>query len=169
MRVELPKEKVFPMPFRFWLILAVSIILPFFSGMHPAIFVFWLIGLWGVTARRGTTLRSADQKMFRYYSIYGIPLGSWEPIIPNAAVVILGEQQSVRQTSYAGVMRYQEREGVTLYLVNASHRVKLMLARVASRDELDPYLKVLEEEFNLKLVRFSPAISAKTKARRKRG
>tara|TARA_B110001452_G_scaffold37574_1_gene28764 strand:+ start:28672 stop:29082 length:411 start_codon:yes stop_codon:yes gene_type:complete len=136
--------------------------------MHPAIFVFWLIGLWGVTARRGTTLRSADQKMFRYYSIYGIPLGSWEPIIPNAAVVILGEQQSVRQTSYAGVMRYQEREGVTLYLVNASHRVKLMLARVASRDELDPYLKVLEEEFNLKLVRFSPAISAKTKARRKR-
>ena len=168
MRVELPKEKVFPMPFRFWLILAVSIILQFFSGMHPAIFVFWLIGLWGVTARRGTTLRSADQKMFRYYSIYGIPLGSWEPIIPNAAVVILGEQQSVRQTSYAGVMRYQEREGVTLYLVNASHRVKLMLARVASRDELDPYLKVLEEEFNLKLVRFSPAISAKTKARRKR-
>ena len=168
MRVELPKEKVFPMPFRFWLILAVSIILPFFSGMHPAIFVFWLIGLWGVTARRGTTLRSAGQKMFRYYSIYGIPLGSWEPIIPNAAVVILGEQQSVRQTSYAGVMRYQEREGVTLYLVNASHRVKLMLARVASRDELDPYLKVLEEEFNLKLVRFSPAISAKTKARRKR-
>ena len=124
MRVELPKEKVFPMPFRFWLILAVSIILPFFSGMHPAIFVFWLIGLWGVTARRGTTLRSADQKMFRYYSIYGIPLGSWEPIIPNAAVVILGEQQSVRQTSYAGVMRYQEREGVTLYLVNASSQSK---------------------------------------------
>ena len=156
------------MPFRFWLILAVSIILPFFSGMHPAIFVFWLIGLWGVTARRGTTLRSADQKMFRYYSVYGIPLGSWEPIVPNAAVVILGEQQSVRQTSYAGVMRYQEREGFALYLVNGSHREKVLLARVAVRDELDAYVKVLEEEFNLKLVRFSPAISAKTKARRKR-
>jgi len=168
MRVELPKEKVFPMPFRFWLILAVSIILPFFSGMHPAIFVFWLIGLWGVTARRGTTLRSADQKMFRYYSVYGIPLGSWEPIVPNAAVVILGEQQSVRQTSYAGVMRYQEREGFALYLVNGSHREKVLLARVAVRDELDAYVKVLEEEFNLKLVRFSPAISAKTKGRRKR-
>jgi hypothetical protein len=156
------------MPFRFWLILAVSIILPIFSGMHPAIFVFWLIGLWGVTARRGTTLRSADQKMFRYYSVYGIPLGSWEPIVPNAAVVILGEQQSVRQTSYAGVMRYQEREGFALYLVNGSHREKVLLARVAVRDELDAYVKVLEEEFNLKLVRFSPAISAKTKARRKR-
>ena len=156
------------MPFRFWLILAVSIILPIFSGMHPAIFVFWLIGLWGVTARRGTTLRSADQKMFRYYSVYGIPLGSWEPIVPNAAVVILGEQQSVRQTSYAGVMRYQEREGFALYLVNGSHREKVLLARVAVRDELDAYVKVLEEEFNLKLVRFSPAISAKTKGRRKR-
>ena len=168
MRVELPKEKVFPMPFRFWLILAVSIILPFFSGMQPAIFVFWLIGLWGVTARRGTTLRSADQKMFRYYSVYGIPLGSWEPIVPNAAVVILGEQQSVRQTSYAGVMRYQEREGFALYLVNVSHREKVLLARVIRRDELDAYVKVLEEEFNLKLVRFSPAISAKTKGRRKR-
>ena len=168
MRVELPKEKVFPSPFRFWLILAVSIILPFFSGMHPAIFVFWLIGLWGVTARRGTTLRSADQKMFRYYSVYGIPLGSWEPIVPNAAVVILGEQQSVRQTSYAGVMRYQEREGFALYLVNVSHREKVLLARVIRRDELDAYVKVLEEEFNLKLVRFSPAISAKTKGRRKR-
>ena len=156
------------MPFRFWLILAVSIILPFFSAMHPAIFVFWLIGLWGVNARRGTTLRSADQKMFRYYSVYGIPLGSWEPIVPNAAVVILGEQQFVRQTSYAGVMRYQEREGFALYLVNASHREKVLLARVLRRDELDAYVKVLEEEFNLKLVRFSPAISAKTKGRRKR-
>jgi len=109
-----------------------------------------------------------DQKMFRYYSVYGIPLGSWEPLVPNAAVVILGEQQSVRQTSYAGVMRYQEREGVALYLVNASHREKVLLARVARRDELDPYVKVLEEEFNLKLVKYSPAISAKTKARRKR-
>ncbi|MDA9367657.1 hypothetical protein OAQ90_00545 [Schleiferiaceae bacterium] len=168
MRVELPKEKVFPMPFRFWLILTVSIILPFFSGMHPAIFVFWLIGLWGVTARRGTTLRSTDQKMFRYYSVYGIHLGSWEPITPNAGVVVLGEQQSVRQTSYAGVMRYQEHTGVALYLVNASHREKVLLARVVKRDELDPYVKVLEEEFKLKLVRFSPAISAKTKARRKR-
>ncbi|MDA9217666.1 hypothetical protein N9O65_00180 [Schleiferiaceae bacterium] len=168
MRVELPKEKVFPMPFRFWLILTVSIILPFFSGMHPAIFVFWLIGLWGVTARRGTTLRSTDQKMFRYYSVYGIHLGSWEPITPNVGVVVLGEQQSVRQTSYAGVMRYQEHTGVALYLVNASHREKVLLARVVKRDELDPYVKVLEEEFKLKLVRFSPAISAKTKARRKR-
>ena len=168
MRVELPKEKVFPRPFRFWLILAVSIILPFFSGMHPAICVFWLTGLCGVTARRGTTLRRADQKMFRYYSVYGIPLGSWEPIVPNVAVVILGEQQSVRQTSYAGVMRYQEREGIALYLVNASHREKVLLARVAVRDELDSYVKVLEEEFSLKLVRYSPAISAKTKARRKR-
>ena len=168
MRVELPKEKVFPMPFRFWLILAVSIILPFFSGMHPAIFVFWLIGLWGVIVQRGSTLRSADQKMFRYYSVYGIPLGSWEPIEPNAAVVILGEQQSVRQTSYAGVMRYQEREGFALYVVNASHREKVLLARAAVSDELDVDVKVLEEEFNLKLVRYSPAISAKTKARRKR-
>ena len=168
MRVELPKEKVFPMPFRFWLILAVSIIVPFLSGMHPAIFVFWLIGLWGVTARRGTILRSADQKMFRFYSVYGIPLGSWEPIIPNAGVVVLGEQQSVRQISYAGVMRYQEHTGFALYLVNESHREKVLLARVVRRDELDPYVKVLEEEFKLKLVRFSPAISAKTKARRKR-
>ncbi|MDG1055170.1 MAG: hypothetical protein P8O82_02375, partial [Schleiferiaceae bacterium] len=89
-------------------------------------------------------------------------------IVPNAAVVILGEQQSVRQTSYAGVMRYQEREGFALYVVNASHREKVLLARAAVRGELDVYVKVLEEEFNLKLVRYSPAISAKTKARRKR-
>lgn len=168
MRVELPKEKVFPMPFRFWLILAVSVLVPFFSGMHPAIFVFWFIGLWGVTARRGTVLRSEDQKMFRYYSVYGIPLGSWEPIIPNAGVVVLGEQQAIRQTSYAGVMRYQEQAGYALYLINESHREKVLLARVARRDELNPYMKELEEEFNLKLVRFAPAISAKTKARRKR-
>jgi hypothetical protein len=65
-------------------------------------------------------------------------------------------------------MRYQEHTGFALYLVNESHREKVLLARVVRRDELDPYVKVLEEEFKLKLVRFSPAISAKTKARRKR-
>ena len=168
MRIELPTERVFTMPFRFWLILVVSVIVPFFSGLHPAIFVFWLIGIWGITARRGTTLRSEDQKMFRYYAVYGIPLGIWEPIQPNAAVVLLGERQSVRQSSYAGVMRYQQQEGFALYLVNKSHREKILLARTARKEELDPFIKALEEEFNLKLERFSPAISAKTRARRKR-
>ena len=95
-------------------------------------------------------------------------MGSWEDIQPNAAVVALDEQQSVRQTSYGGTIRYQESQECVLYLVNVAHREKVKIAKVSSRAELDPYLPILENEFNLKLVKFSPAISAKTKARRKR-
>ncbi len=76
---------------------------------------------------------------------------------------------AVRSTNQLrGSYALSRKRGLALYLVNASHREKVLLARVARRDELDPYVKVLEEEFKLKLVKYSPAISAKTKARRKR-
>ena len=100
MRVELPKEKVFPMPFRFWLILIVSIILPFFSGMHPAIFVFWLIGLWGLTARRGTTLCSTDQKMFR--TAKGSTTSRGQPPKPNQPKNENCRMHSTKEWEYNG-------------------------------------------------------------------
>ena len=89
MKLELPKEKVFPMPFRFWVIVAVAFLIMAINGWHPVIVPLVMFGCWGITARRGTVLRSEDQKMFRYYSVYGIPMGSWEDIQPNAAVVAL--------------------------------------------------------------------------------
>jgi hypothetical protein len=52
-------------------------------------------------------------------------------------------------------------------LVNGTHREKVKIAKVSSRAELDPYLPILENEFNLKLVKFSPVVSAKTSARRR--
>jgi hypothetical protein len=164
MKLELPKEKVFPMPFRFWVIVAVALVILMVNGWHPVLVPLVMFGFWGITASRGTVMRSEDQKMFRYYSVYGIPMGSWEDIQPNAAVVALDEQQSVRQTSYGGTMRYQESQECVLYLVNGTHREKVKIAKVSSRAELDPYLPILENEFNLKLVKFSPAISAKTSA-----
>ena len=167
MKLELPYEKVFPMPFRFWVIVAVAFVIMAINGWHPVIVPLVMFGCWGITARRGTVMRSEDQKMFRYFSVYGIPMGSWEDIRPNAAVVALDEQQSVRQTSYGGTMRYQESQECVLYLVNGTHREKVKIAKVSSRVELDPHLPILEKEFNLKLVKFSPAVSAKTSVRRR--
>ena len=105
--------------------------------------------------------------MFRYYSVYMIPMDRWEEITPNDAVVALDEQQSVRQTSYGGTMGYQESQKSVLFLVNGTHREKVKIAKVSSRVELDPHLPILEQEFNLKLVKFSPVVSAKTSARRR--
>ena len=155
------------MPFRFWVIVAAALMILGLNGWHPVVLVFALFGFWGITASRGTVLRSEDQKMLRYYSVYGIPMGSWEEIKPNAAVVALDEQQSVRQTSYGGTMRYQESQECVLYLVNGTQREKVKIAKVSSRAELDPHLPILEKEFNLKLVKYAPAVSAKTSARRR--
>tara|TARA_B100001939_G_C16924379_1_gene610875 strand:+ start:329 stop:838 length:510 start_codon:yes stop_codon:yes gene_type:complete len=167
MKLELPKEKVFPMPFRFWVIVAVALVILVVNGWHPVLFPLVMFGFWGITASRGTVLRSEDQMMFRYYSVYGISMGSWEEIKPNAAVVALDEQHSVRQTSYGGTMRYQESQECVLHLVNGTHREKVKIAKVSSREELTPYLPILEQEFNLKLVKFSPVVSAKTSARKR--
>ena len=167
MKLELPKEKVFPMPFRFWVIVAVAFVILAVNGWHPVLFPLVMFGFWGITASRGTVLRSEDQMMFRYYSVYGIPMGSWEEIKPKAAVVALDEQHSVRQTSYGGTMRYQESQESVLYLVNGTHREKVKIAKVSLRKELTPHLPILEQEFNLKLVKFSPVVSAKTSARKR--
>jgi len=155
------------MPFRFWVIVAVALVILVVNGWHPVLFPLVMFGFWGITASRGTVLRSEDQMMFRYYSVYGISMGSWEEIKPNAAVVALDEQYSVRQTSYGGTMRYQESQESVLYLVNGTHREKVKIAKVSSREELTSYLPILEQEFNLKLVKFSPVVSAKTSARKR--
>ena len=155
------------MPFRFWVIVAVAFVILAVNGWHPVLFPLVMFGFWGITASRGTVLRSEDQMMFRYYSVYGIRMGSWEEIKPKAAVVALDEQHSVRQISYGGTMRYQESQESVLYLVNGTHREKVKIAKVSSRKELTPHLPILEQEFNLKLVKFSPVVSAKTSARKR--
>ena len=77
MKLELPKEKVFPMPSRFWVIVAVALVILMVNGWHPVLVPLAMFGFWGITASRGTVMRGEDQKMFRYYSVYGIPMGSW--------------------------------------------------------------------------------------------
>ena len=67
MKLELPKEKVFPMPFRFWVIVAVALVILMVNGWHPVLVPLAMFGFWGITASRGTVMRGEDQKMFRYY------------------------------------------------------------------------------------------------------
>lgn len=53
MKLELPKEKVFPMPFRFWVIVAVAAVILMVNGWHPVLVPLVMFGFWGITASRG--------------------------------------------------------------------------------------------------------------------
>ena len=60
MKLELPKEKVFPMPFRFWVIVAVALVILVVNGWHPVLFPLVMFGFWGITACRNIIELEAD-------------------------------------------------------------------------------------------------------------
>jgi hypothetical protein len=167
MLLKLPKERVFRLSLRFRIVIGVSVIAFIVTGEYPVL-LLGFIGLWGLTAKRGVVLRSEDGKMKRFYEVFGLTFGQWESIKPNKALVMLQEDYSISQESFAGNMRFEEGKAYSLYLVNETHRKKVKLATVIEKSSLDEPLEDLEEHFNLKLVKYAPAISARTRALKNR-
>ncbi|MEY2963494.1 MAG: hypothetical protein RL754_755 [Bacteroidota bacterium] len=167
MVVSFDQGKVFGGSFRFYLAMAAAVYGYVQTG-HNAAFVFLVILLAGVSARRGTDFNAERQQMRRYFKVFGVKFGPWEAIEPNSGVVVLKQRYRGRIFGFGGQAGGTEFERFDLFLVDESHRVKVPVGQTKDRASWDSLLEDLDRGFNLKLQTYSPAISAATRARKRR-
>ena len=159
--------KIFRHSLRFWLLLVISLAGILLTGQFFAL-LFTLLAVWGLTATRGVLLRASDRYMKRYYGVFGLKFGTWETLEGHTDVFWIREHRTGLQESYAAQNRTYEEYAWVLCLGDATHRKKIPLARAESKKEFDDKLDALVRDFNLKLTTYSPAISKKTRERKRR-
>lgn len=163
--VDIKNGRVFPEPFRFYLIAAIVIAASIVQGDYRG-FVFLVIPLLGITAVRGTQFSS--QKYRRYFAVAGLKFGTWEKYQPGEALVLIGLEMSTRYFSYSGLISAKEGKKWVLYIVNAQHRNKRDVGIAAKKEDLTQKVTLLEEVSPLKLVPYAPTISAQSRERKRR-
>ena len=157
--------RVFPEPFRFYLLAAVVFVATLFTREWEALF-FLTVPFLGITARRGTQFTSKRYR--RYFSVFGFKLGNWESIFAGEQLVLIGLNMSSRFGSYGGLLATKEQKVWTLYIVDAKHRNKRDIGVSADKTVLIDKAAQITASTTLELVPFSPAISQQTRNRKRR-
>jgi hypothetical protein len=135
--VHLRNGREFPYPFRFYLVIAVAVIGTVLTGQFLAL-AFALIGGYGLTARRGTVVRSGSYK--RYFSVFGVRFGSFETLPSEAALVLL----------------------------NAKHRGKISFGKSENKSELEDKAAAIQAISGVPLEAYNPVVSPTTRRRKRR-
>ena len=163
--VHIQNGREFPYPFRFYLVIAIAVIGTVITGQFLAL-AFALIGLYGLTARRGTVVRSGSYK--RYFSVFGVRFGSFEALPSDAALVLLNVNYTVRGGTHGGQVSMQN-EGIwELFLVNAKHRGKISFGKSENKSELEDKAAAIQGLTGVRLEHYNPAISPNTRRRKRR-
>ncbi len=163
--VHLRNGREFPYPFRFYLVIAVAVIGTVLTGQFLAL-AFALIGGYGLTARRGTVVRSGSYK--RYFSVFGVRFGSFEALPSEAALVLLNVNYTMRGGSHGGQINVQHEGLWELFLVNAKHRGKISFGKSENKSELEDKAAAIQAISGIPLEAYNPVVSPTTRRRKRR-
>ena len=164
-QIDIKNGRVFPEPFRFYLLVGIILISTIVAGEVIGL-VFLLIPILGISARRGTQFKGASYR--RYFSVFGLKLGFWEQVKEGEALVLLGLHMRSQFGSYGGLLSTKEEKVWTLYLVDAKHRNKRDLGISLNKEELTRKAMEVAANSSLELVPYAPVISQQSQARKRR-
>ncbi len=155
------------MVFAGYVIIAVGLVLMWESpsaGFGVAVFG----GLISLT-RSGMLVDFTNKKYKDYTSFFGIRQGNWNSLDAYPYISVL--HRKVTTTAFSRANRPTTTGSKTYYdifLLNSTHRKKLMIKRHMERDQAIIDAKELAGKLGLQLTDYNPAVSQKTRARRKK-
>ncbi len=108
-------------------------------------------------------------KTYRSYTSYlGIKMGKWQSYESYPFLAILRRTISKSRTSRMGVSKEVARDTYfDIFLLNKTHRVKLLINRQKGQDEAKLLARDLAEKLNVEYVDYNPVLSAKTRGMRR--
>lgn len=165
--IEFKANSLFGSPFRFYGAIAAAVV-AFLQTGNPIAVIFIAGMAAGASAHRGTFFDPGRGKMKRYVKVFGWAFGSWEEIVPSHGVVVLKERYSSKILGFGGQAGSDQFHMYNLFLVDESHRDKVLVGQTKDRASWEAKLATLEKDFNLKLVKYAPRVSAQTAARKRR-
>ena len=126
-------------------------------------------GTWFVTSTYGVQIDHKHKRFREYGAVLGfIKYGKWHKQDDFPYLSILGSRKTALGRSYAGVTTSLETRTVDLYFLTENHRGKVAVKEFPNSEEAIEFALELKKLTGARLVKFSPEISEKTMARRRR-
>lgn len=163
--VDIDNGKAFPEPFRFYLVLFVSIFMVALTQQWLGL-SFSLVALWGITAKRGTIVTKRGHK--RYFSVLGFKFGTEVPFQEGEQLVIIRENEGIRYGSHGGQLNSNTLELWKMYLVNKNHRNKRSFGTARDKKLLEDKANKILKISGVETRPFRPVISRATRLRKRR-
>jgi len=127
-----------------------------------------LIGTYLAFSRYGVQFDPLLRTYREYRSYLGLKWGSWKSYELYPDMAVLRKNMTTRTESRHNIVALTEKKTVyDICLLSQNHRKKLIVKQLSSSKLAQTHAKELAQELGLRFTTFSPAISAKTRARRR--
>jgi hypothetical protein len=145
----------------------------FFAGLLAFLFapiiglLFMLGGVFVAFAKNKIELDPKKKQYRLFTSIVGIKMGKWLSLEDFPYITILKKREVT--TTYSRASNTPATTGddtfYGIYLLNKSHRKKLLITRLSTREEATAHLDRLSVELVLTVTKYAPALSAASQKR----
>ncbi len=129
---------------------------------------FMIVGTFLSFTKNGMLFNPANKTYRGYTSYLGIKMGKWQPYSSYPYLAILRRTISKSSTSRMGVSKEVGRDTYfDIFLLNKTHRVKLLINRQKGQDEAKQLARDLAQKLEVEYVAYKPVLSAKTRGMRR--
>ncbi len=129
--------------------------------------ILTLIGGFISFAKTGSEFNTKKQVMREFIMAFGVKFGSWVSYDAYPELAVLMRKETLGHRTIGNNL-YDSDVHYDVYLLNESHRKKILLYRGSSWDKSVAQGEKMGEELGLKFTTYNPTISAATMARRRR-
>lgn len=116
----------------------------------------------------GIQIETKEKKYKEYISYFGLKKGTWNPIDKFKYIAVLSKTLSQTSYSRGQVAMSIKEKAFDICLLSDDHRLKITMKRLKDEGQSIDEAKKLAELLNITFTTYSPVISEKTKARRKK-
>lgn len=149
-----------------WIALFIGVV--FTIGAPVVGIPFSLACLFVITSKHGIEFNVERQEYRAYNTYFGIKTGQWITQDEYPQMGILSSTKEGQSLSVSNQSHYIREKSVDLYLLNANHRKKLLIKSFDNYEEALILANTIVEKTSIKLVKYNPPVSARTKMRRRR-
>lgn len=110
---------------------------------------------------------NSSKKYRTYYTYFGVKTGKWTSIENYPYIAILNKKMSYNMSSLGAKSLKFTEEFYEIYLLNQTHRHKLLIKSSSDLEEISNGIKKIAQDLNVEYVQYSPVVSEKTAARRR--
>ena len=153
--------KVFPSPavFSAYILLGLGII-AILSGAYLAVILILLGGL-GAFSTTGVEI-DTDNKQFRTYSsFFGFKTGNWKNLSNYPFLCIFKSKKRYSMFSQANVQTSYVETGFDIFLLNQSHRERILVNIAETKEQATEAAKELAAQLKIQLVQFNPKVPSR--------
>ena len=144
-----------------------SILTIFNNWIQSFVTIIISLFLFGITFKLEIDTQSKTYRIYR--SIFGIKSGVYKELKEYSAITLLVARgkRNILSPRFISTLSFSDEE-YDVYITNSSHRKKLFIQRLTSKEKANQLIELLEKELELPYEKYNPKLTQATQNRIRR-